>query len=276
MDQFIFKLISSSLVGGLWVGLTTFLAERFGSRLGGFIGGLPSTIVISLYSIAWSEGAGTAYAATTIMPLALACNTILLTVYAFTVQRLGFRNALFASLCSWALPQSIFVIYDIRPFLLGLLINMIVLVVAFTLLRRVGEVDPTPGEKIEWNLARIGLRVLVGGSVIALAIVGSRISGPLVGGIFAVFPAVALSTIIIAYNVKGVDFSRSIIPPFVLSMAVNISVYVLIFRVLILSSSRLAAGTLAYLVSIVSGAIIYAAMRRLESSVSRRYIADRG
>ncbi|MCP4683701.1 MAG: DUF3147 family protein [Desulfobacterales bacterium] len=35
----------SFVVGGLWVAGTTFIAEYFGTKIGGIIGGLPSTIV---------------------------------------------------------------------------------------------------------------------------------------------------------------------------------------------------------------------------------------
>jgi hypothetical protein len=49
LDPYWFKLLIRFCVGGLWVTLTTIVADRFGSKLGGWIGGLPSTIVVTLF-----------------------------------------------------------------------------------------------------------------------------------------------------------------------------------------------------------------------------------
>ena len=49
--SFWLKLILGFIVGSLWVTLTTVSAERFGSKVGGLIGGLPSTVVIALLDI---------------------------------------------------------------------------------------------------------------------------------------------------------------------------------------------------------------------------------
>jgi hypothetical protein len=52
--SFWLKLILSFIVGSLWVTLTTLSAERFGSKVGGLIGVLPSTVVIALLFIGFT------------------------------------------------------------------------------------------------------------------------------------------------------------------------------------------------------------------------------
>ena len=47
----------SFLVGGVWVTLSSVAAERFGSKAGGLIGGLPSTIVVTLLFIGLTQSA---------------------------------------------------------------------------------------------------------------------------------------------------------------------------------------------------------------------------
>ena len=54
---FWYKLLLSFLVGGCWVTLTTIIAEKFGSKIGGLLGGLPSTIVVSLLFIGLTQNA---------------------------------------------------------------------------------------------------------------------------------------------------------------------------------------------------------------------------
>ncbi|MDI9559183.1 MAG: DUF3147 family protein, partial [Pseudomonadota bacterium] len=55
MDNiFVLKLILSFIVGSLWITMVTILAEKYGTRIGGLMAGLPSTILISLFFIAWT------------------------------------------------------------------------------------------------------------------------------------------------------------------------------------------------------------------------------
>ena len=57
-SSFLFQIILSCVVGSLWVLLTTLLADRFGSKLGGFIGGLPSTAAVSFFFIGGKKTGG--------------------------------------------------------------------------------------------------------------------------------------------------------------------------------------------------------------------------
>lgn len=52
---FISKLALSFLIGGLWIALGIALAERRGPKLGGLIIGFPSTVLFSLFFIAWTQ-----------------------------------------------------------------------------------------------------------------------------------------------------------------------------------------------------------------------------
>jgi hypothetical protein len=53
--SFWIKLFLGFIVGSIWVTLTTVSAERFGSKVGGLIGGLPSTVVIALLFIGLTQ-----------------------------------------------------------------------------------------------------------------------------------------------------------------------------------------------------------------------------
>jgi hypothetical protein len=50
------------MIGSIWFTLTTIAAERFGSKVGGFIGGLPSAAVVSFFSLDYLRHPITAFA----------------------------------------------------------------------------------------------------------------------------------------------------------------------------------------------------------------------
>lgn len=84
MDNiFVLKLILSFIVGSLWITMVTILAEKYGTRIGGLMAGLPSTIPISLFFIAWTQSERVAVDATTIVPIIGGINCIFIVAYIF-------------------------------------------------------------------------------------------------------------------------------------------------------------------------------------------------
>lgn len=232
MTLFILKVFLGFIIGGAWIAGVSRLSEVSGTRLGGLFGGLPSTMVVSLFFIAWSDGRLSAYDATLVIPLAFASNTISMTAYVLLVKR-SIPLGLIGSLLIWALCLILLTGAVQGSFNLGLAINALVLFLCYVALTRGLNVRPKPGIRITWGIQDLLPRAAIGGSVIALAIVLSRFSGPTLAGIFSVFPAVAFSTIWFIYRAGGVEFSRSVVPALILSMVVNCSVYTVVFRAMV-------------------------------------------
>src|SRR5438093_13655149 len=67
-DLLILHLILAFTVGGAWVSSATLIAERYGSALGGLVGGLPAISIVSFLFIGLIQGATTASQATTVFP----------------------------------------------------------------------------------------------------------------------------------------------------------------------------------------------------------------
>jgi hypothetical protein len=63
-------LVLTVIVSSIWAPLTTIAAERFGSKVGVLIGGLPSTAVVSFFFVGFSQTPAVASQATTVFPLA--------------------------------------------------------------------------------------------------------------------------------------------------------------------------------------------------------------
>jgi hypothetical protein len=91
--SFWFKFGLSFFVGSLWVTLTTMSAERFGNKVGGLIGSLPSTVVIALLFIGYTQSPQVAAQATTVMPLAQGLNGLFLLTFMILIRR-GLWSAL--------------------------------------------------------------------------------------------------------------------------------------------------------------------------------------
>lgn len=256
MDSFFLKTLLSFIVGGLWIAGTTRMAERFGTRVGGFIGGLPSTIVVSLFFITWLESPEHARAATGIIPYALSSNLVFLAGYA----ALAVRNAVLGlggALGLWAVLQLGLLLLDPTNFGWGLALNLAALMLSYAFVTRVLGVHGLPALAVGRDSWKLAVRAVLGGGTVVFAVLMSRLSGPLLGGIFSVFPAAALSTLWFSYRAGGLEFSRSLVPAFMLSMTVNISVFTIVYRQLVVDVPLASAILLSYLAAMVSAFVLW-------------------
>jgi hypothetical protein len=73
-DLYTVKLVLGFLVGSFWVVLATLAAEHLGTKVGGIIGGFPSTVAVSLLFLGLVRSPGYVVAATEIFPAASAIN----------------------------------------------------------------------------------------------------------------------------------------------------------------------------------------------------------
>src|SRR5215831_9396641 len=100
-DLLVLHLFLAFIVGGAWVSSTTRIAEKYGSALGGLVGGLPAISIISFLFIGLDQGPKTASEATIVFPLALSFTMSFLFVYAALASK-GFAVAFVSGLGVWA------------------------------------------------------------------------------------------------------------------------------------------------------------------------------
>ena len=98
----IIKAIISFVVAGLWIGGFTLLAERLGSKKGGLLANLPSTILIALIFVALVQDARFAASATGAVPIGMLIDTLFLLVFILMVK-FGLVKAVLVSLSTWVL-----------------------------------------------------------------------------------------------------------------------------------------------------------------------------
>lgn len=253
---FWFKLSLSFIVGSLWVTLTTLSAERFGSKLGGLIGGLPSTVVIALLFIGLTQSPQVAAQTTTVMPLAQGLNGLFILTFMLLIQR-GLWSGLLWALLVWFIQSTLLYLLDIHALWISLIGWLLLLFFCYAVLEKWMKIPSLGKMDVSYPPSQLIWRALFGGMVIALAVFMGKLGGPLLGGIFGSFPAMFLSTLVITYNTGGPDFSRSVGKSLLISGLINVPLYEIVVRFLY-PSLGLGLGTiLALLFSLGTGYLTF-------------------
>jgi len=225
LDQtFLVKLVLSFLVGSIWITSVTVIAERFGSKIGGFIGGLPSTIVVALLFIGLTQSTAAASQAAIMIPLVMGVNGFFILVYLALVKH-GLIKALVSALLFWFVIILILIISGLNGFWLSLGIWGLSLVFCLFVTNQVMSIPHTSGIRVPYTAEQIITRGVVSGLIISMAVLITRLTGPIIGGIFSNFPVIFMSTLFITYRTGGVEFSRSVAKTLMLSAMINVGVY---------------------------------------------------
>jgi hypothetical protein len=258
--SFWLKLALSFAVGSTWVTLSTLFAERFGSKLGGLIGGLPSTAVISLSFIGYTQSPFIAAQAAALIPIVQGINSVFIIVYLLMIQHSLFVS-LFGGLIAWFSLAGLLMLYPLQSVWvsvagwLGLGLGSIWFVEKRLAIPSYSRI------RLRYTLRQVGLRALFGGSVIAFAVLSGKLGGPLYGGIFATFPAMFISTLIVTYYSGGADFSSGVAKSLMVSGAINVPLYALAVRFLYPQWGLIAGTLAAFSFSLVSGYWTYRFMQ---------------
>ena len=227
-DIFILKLVLSFLIGGVWVTTATHLADRYGTKIGGIITGLPSTALIALFFIGWTQSPVIAVDATTIIPAIGVVNALFLVVYILLV-RTNFFIALGSSFLVWSGFSLTLVLLNFNDFLLSIIIYVVVVLLSFFLIEKGIKVKSERASPTKSTLKTLMFRGLFSGTIIVLAVILGKIGGPHLGGMFAMFPAMFTATLLITYISHGSLFSSAMMKVALLS-ASSVVLYAILVR----------------------------------------------
>lgn len=261
MDSlFWFKVLLSFIIGGTWVTLTTIMAEKFGSKIGGLLGGMPSTIVVSLLFIGLTQNANIASQATTIVPLAHGFNTFFILVFVLCIPK-GLKLTVPLALLSWFLSAALLIYLTIDMYWISLTGWFVFLIFAYIIMENVLRIESHGTITVKYSAGQILFRAIFSGTAIAFAVIVGKLGGPLFGGIFATFPAMFLTTLIITYRSGGIDFARGTAKSLLISGLVNVILYTVFVRYLFLKIGLFWGTGFAMLLSTVSGYLTYRFMK---------------
>ncbi|GEM_PF-866598 len=211
--EFGLKVALSFFVGGAYVSGILWFSERLGSRIGGAIAGIPSTLFISLAFISVTEGSKAARSATTIIPImivaALFYGWIFIQVASLYKTARRHLWATIGATLAWLLVS-----VGIRALFSGVNFAYIVLAAVigigafYAYFRRFPPVQP---KKISLPHAIYVTRFLTAGLVIAGAVLAARLLGPLWGGVVSSFPATIASSLYFLNKSQGCAFTKSFV-----------------------------------------------------------------
>ncbi|MGH1485583.1 MAG: DUF3147 family protein [Cellvibrionaceae bacterium] len=263
---FLFKLSLSFIVGGSFIVACSMASERLGSTLGGIIGGLPSSIVIVLFFIAWTGTPLDAVQATNIFPFALGLTGPFLTVYAFLCHR-GLWIALGSAIVTWFAFSFIIWQLQIDSFFISSCCLLVLATLSYGLQKQMDlPVDQTV-IRPKLTKRQIIYRGLFAGSIISLSVLLSKISGPLLGGIMAGFPATFIATLVVIHLSLGHRFARSLIRPLLLSATITIMVYIIAVRYTYPLLGLIEGTLISFCISSITAYILYRILKRPRSDI---------
>ncbi len=209
MSELVIRIGLSFLVAGFWIGGATLIGERLGVRKAGLITNLPSNILISLLFVALTRGPEYASALTAGVPMGMLIDTIFLVVYIFALP-FGVWKALALGLTVWALSAAL--VLGLLPpmgfwtasaiYILGA--AALYFLVTARLPRRTPEKKPV---SFSWRI--LGMRAFFAGCVVSGSVTIAQVAPPYMTGIFATFPAVLTSTMVILSLSQGVAFAQA-------------------------------------------------------------------
>ncbi|OPY74580.1 MAG: hypothetical protein A4E64_02239 [Syntrophorhabdus sp. PtaU1.Bin058] len=260
IDPFVLKLALSFITGSLWITIGTVLAERYGTKIGGLVAGLPSTALVSLFFIAWTQSLETAVAATTIVPVVGGINCLFIIVYIYLL-RINFWFAFAGALAAWFLLSLVPVVMRFDSFPFSLTAYVCMLFFSYWTAETRLKIRSESGRKMRYTLPIILFRGTFGGLVIALAVVMTKVGGPLIGGTFAMFPAMFIGTIFITHFAHGASFSAAVMKASILG-AVSVVVYAVSVRYTYVPLGLLAGTFVSLLISFCCSFLIHQFMSR--------------
>ncbi len=223
-SDFWVKLGLSFLVGGAWVTVSSLAAGKFGSKIGGLISGYPSTVVVALLFIGLTQDRQMVFDATTVMPAAMGTNGFFVISFIY-LARWGLGKAIAGALLAWTAMATALIILDPQIFIASIICWFLFISLFYLIVEKGMTIASQDRIVVHNTFSHILWRGLMGGGVIAVAVLLSKIGGPVFGGVFAVFPAIFLSTLIITHQMGGASFSRAMGKSMVISGMINVGFY---------------------------------------------------
>jgi hypothetical protein len=170
--------------------------------------------------------------ATGIVPLIVGFNGLFLVCFALLAKR-GLLPGLVGALLVWFLLSLVALqLHPITSFAVSVAIFIIILVLGYHLLHHRLRVPAYGRKRVSLAKRQLLARALFSGWIIASAVFLSKVAGPVLGGVLAAFPAVFISTLVIAYRSGGADFARALTRPLLLGGMVNVVAYAISVRYL--------------------------------------------
>ncbi|MFZ1945926.1 MAG: hypothetical protein WAW06_00065 [bacterium] len=206
MTGFIARVVVSFVVAGVWIGTATVIAERYGNKVGGLIGNLPSTVVVSFIFITLTQSLAYTVEAARAVPVGMAIDTVFILLFVLA-SRAGLAVAVAVSLAGWLSLAFAAEAIGLPAWWLGAALCVGSSVAAFLVMEKGLRLKTLGGQRVRYSAAQMVGRMVFAGAVVATSVILAHTAGPYWTGLFSTFPAVMLSTLVILYLARGRAFS---------------------------------------------------------------------
>lgn len=226
MIPIIYQIVIPFILSAIIVIGVTVIAEKFGTKVGGILGTLPHIIIIAFIFIALNKGTDFASRSAAVVPAEMGINVLFLLLFAHFSHRSS-RVAIFSSLVIWTALSTILVLVEFHNIFIAIAIYLISCSFTVIVLEKMKKVRSRGKVKVHYTFSKLVSRGIMAGAVISFAVLMSNI-GSVISGIFSVFPAMFLSTMVISLRehdpgfVEGLAKSMVFGTPSVTSYAVAI------------------------------------------------------
>jgi len=255
MSPFVIKWFLSLIIGSLWVAMSTLIAEKVSGKLGGLIAGLPTTAVVSLMFIGLTLGLNPALVTAKIVPLSSGLYCFFFVTYLIQTKK-GFLNGFIKSLVVWFTFAFIASRFSSTNLLTSTLIGFTFIAATIWWVEKNIQIDDQHiPKKIKGS--PLWVKASLTGLVISSVVFISKLAGPIWGGIFATFPALTISTILVTIKSGGLEFTRLIAKNILISTTTTISLFA-IFSYFFYPMFGVIAGTIiAYIALLIISIPLY-------------------
>jgi len=204
---FLQQLILSVVVSGIWITLATMVSEKMGTKLGGMIANLPSTILTSLLFIGITQTPEFAAEATVTVPLGMFLSTMFLYVF-ISLAGKSLATALGAGLGTWILLALLASLFQETSRVVWTLLYFSGAIGTYLLAEKVLKIPSMGKIKKHYSVRQLLFRALFAGSVVGASVLIARTGSAFWAGLFASFPATMLSAMVILTVSAGPPFAR--------------------------------------------------------------------
>jgi len=237
------------------------MAERAGTKVGGVVAGFPSAIVVALFFIGWTQSAQSASDATTLVPIVMGIATLFSVVFVF-LYPIHFYVAVAAGLGLWFVLSLTLIIVAFDSFFYSIWGLVLLYCSSFLLMEKVLKIRSVGRKSVNYTVIHILFRGIFSGGIIALAVAVAKAGGPIVGGVFASFPAVMLSAMVINHFTHGREFASAFAKTMASSGPLNATIYAISVRYFYPMAGLVLGTVMALIVSLVAGLVIYRFLSR--------------
>jgi len=232
------QLVVSFVVGGCFITFLSLLAERTSENIAGIIMMFPSTIVLGFFFLGLATSAENValIVPATLIPLGLGISSSAVYIYCSLFVSKYFTSKITQILATflvtnmiWLVLASPFAIWRFKNFTLGTIGFFTLIIITHLILNQNGV---SPISRPKYTKIQILIRAVFTGSIIATVVLLGKLLNPFWGGVFTMYPAAIIATLIIFhfyYEPRQLFYFMKKVPIGSLSVLVYAIVSMLLF-----------------------------------------------